>query len=174
MKLEEFINYVSYDPLTGEFTRTKILNDHPAHMWRLGETIGNASSRGYLEISVGEEKYSAHKLAWYITHGEYPNPSIDHINGDKQDNRIENLRLSTPLENMRNRGKNENNTTGYNGVYLSSSGRYRARIKINGKLIGLGTFDTVELAAAARKSANEKYNFDDDHGERDSWTTKTK
>lgn len=174
MKLEDFIKYVNYNPLTGEFTRIKILNDHPAHMWRLGEVIGNSTSNGYIEISVGEDKYSAHKLAWYIVYGEYPTESIDHVNGDKQDNRIENLRLSSALENMRNRGKNKNNTTGANGVYLTSSGRYRARIKINGKLIGLGTFDSVESAEKARKEANEYYQFDENHGERDSWTTTKK
>lgn len=169
ISIEEFYKYVSYNPQTGEFTRIAIYNNDSRLFKNIGKVIGNPSSSGYLEISVGNSKFSAHKLAWYFTYGEVPDENIDHIDGNKQNNRIDNLRLFTPLENMRNRGTNKNNTTGYNGVYLTSSGKYRARIKIKGKLIGLGTFVNFDDAVKARKEANELYGFDDNHGERESW-----
>ena len=171
ISMEEFRKYVSYDPETGKFTRIRIYNDDPRRFQEIGNITGNPTSRGYLEISVGYTKFSAHKLAWYFVYGEEPSENIDHVDGDKQNNKIDNLRLHTPLENMRNRGVNKNNTTGYNGVYLTSSGKHRARIKVNGKLIGLGTFVNFEDAVTARKEANKVYGFDDNHGERESWST---
>lgn len=169
IEIEDFKKYVSYNPDTGTFTRIAVLNDNPSHQWRVGDTVGNQSSNGYIEVSVGDIKFQAHKLAWYFVHGVYPDFYLDHVNGDKTDNRIENLRESSPLINMRNRGKNKNNSTGFNGVYVAASGRFRARIKINGKLINIGTFDTAEEASEARELANEFYGFSEDHGKRDSW-----
>lgn len=166
MKLEDFHKYVEYDPETGLFRR--IATSDGRKSCRVGKITGNKTSNGYLEISVGDLKLSAHKLAWYFHYGYYPEFHLDHINGDKQDNRIINLRESSPLDNMRNRGKNKNNSTGYNGVYKSGK-RYRARIKINGKLVNLGTFDTAEEANLAREKANNEYGFNQDHGKRDSW-----
>lgn len=171
ISIEEFHKYVSYNRDTGEFTRIRIYNDDIRLVGNIGKVTGNPSSSGYVEISVGYSKMSAHKLAWYFTYGEVAPENIDHIDGNKQNNRISNLRLLNPLENMRNRGTNKNNTTGYNGVYLTSSGKYRARIKIKGKLIGLGTFINFEDAMKARKEANEFYGFDENHGERESWTS---
>lgn len=171
ISIEEFYKYVSYDAETGDFTRINIYNDDVRRIDNIGKIIGNPSSNGYLEITVGHSKFSAHKLAWYFIYGEVPSENIDHIDGNKQNNKISNLRLRSPLENMRNRGINKNNSTGYNGVYLSSNGKYRARIKIEGKLIGLGTFVNFEDAVKARKEANEFYGFDENHGERESWTS---
>lgn len=168
--LEDFKNYVEYNPLTGSFIRTAIVENNSKSFLEslLGKEIKNTSSNGYIEISVGSTKYSAHKLAWYFYYGYYPDFHLDHINGDKQDNKIENLRKSTPLQNMRNRGKNKNNSTGFNGVYKSRN-KYRARIKVNGKLVNLGTFDKLEDAVIAREKANEEYGFDPNHGKRESW-----
>ena len=163
-------NHISYDENTGKFYRIRILNDDPKSAHRIGCEIGNVTSNGYIEISIGEQKWSAHKLAWLLCNGCYPD-MIDHISGDKQDNRLCNLRLSNSLHNMRNRGKNKNNSSGYNGVYVSGN-KYRARIKINGKLINLGTFETIEEAVDARRKANLMYNFSDEHGERESWDLK--
>lgn len=170
--IEYIKSHISYDENTGKFYRIKILNDKPNMTWRIGSEIGNTTGNGYIEISIGEQKWSAHKLAWLLCNGYYPD-MLDHINGDKQDNRLCNLRLSNNLDNMRNRGKNKNNSSGYNGVYNSGK-RYRARIKVKGKLINLGTFDTIEEAVEARRNANIVYNFSDEHGERESWDSKKK
>lgn len=73
---------------------------------------------------------------------------VDHINGDTLDNRRANLRLATNAENLRNRGKNKNNTSGYKGVTWDKyRQKWQARIKVNGKLLDLGRFETAEDAA---------------------------
>ena len=82
----------------------------------------------------------------------------DHINGDKLDNRRCNLRICTKQDNMRNRDKQNNNTTGYKGVYKTTgSEKWRAQIVINRKAKHLGLFDTREEAAQAYREAEKKY-----------------
>lgn len=165
--LDEIKNYLSYDPLTGIFTRLKIHSNKGSHTRLIGKPTGNKSSNGYIQICVKRKNYPAHRLAWFFVHGVYPDTYLDHINGIKDDNRIENLRLSDPSSNMKNRRKNNNNSSGANGVYSTESGKWRARIKINGELQNLGTFDTFEEALAARRYADTKYGFDAQHGVRE-------
>jgi len=91
---------------------------------------------------------------------------IDHINGNKLDNRPENLRLVSQLENTRNARMSIHNKSGVNGVYWQNSrNNWRATIKIHNKSLDLGTFHTIEEAAAARKAADIKYGFSERHGE---------
>lgn len=160
---EDLKEYVEYDSETGEFYRLKI--DAPNLTRYVGIEATNISSNGYGSVTVKNVNFSAHKIAWFLYHNEIPDFHIDHINGDKLDNRICNLRKSNPLSNQRNRKKNVNNSTGVNGVYVSR-GKYRARIKIKGVLVHLGTYDTLEEAKEARLLADCKYEFDDNHGRR--------
>jgi len=86
---------------------------------------------------------------------------VDHIDGNKRNNQRSNLRLATRAENLRNRGKNKNNTSGFKGVFLQKvTGRFFAQIKLNRKAIYLGTFSTPEEAHAAYVEAAKEY-----HGE---------
>ena len=90
---------------------------------------------------------------------------IDHINGDKIDNRISNLRDVTKLENAKNASISANNTSGFNGVYwVKTKGVWVAKIWTQGKLKHLGYFDKIQDAVAARKLANKKYGFSDRNG----------
>lgn len=82
---------------------------------------------------------------------------VDHINGDKLDNRKENLRIVTQKENSRNSKLRKNNSSGYPGVRIKQSGRYQARIMVDRKEIGLGTFSTFGEAKQARIKAEERY-----------------
>lgn len=102
---------------------------------------------GYLECSIGRRRFLLHRLAWLFVYGRMPNGVIDHINGQKQDNRICNLRDVDQVVNGLNRhGPNKNNKTGVLGVCKHSlCGKYMARA--NGRYLGL--FDTVEQAAKA-------------------------
>lgn len=164
ISLEEILKYVSYDPESGDFIRIHTNSEKLIHQKLLGKVCGNPSSNGYLEISFNNNNLQAHKLAWYIYYGEYPDFYIDHINGVKTDNRIVNLRKSSALENMRNRKMNKNNTSGVNGVEVTSSGKYRVRIKVKGKLLNLGSFDTLDQARVVREEANKLYDFSERHG----------
>ncbi len=140
-------NRYSYDPMTGSFHFRGGLKD--------GKIGGRADGgKGYWRISISGKNYAAHRLAWLYVHGRWPSDQIDHINGDKSDNRIANLREASASQNTMNQGLRKDNSTGFKGVYEDKrTGRFRARITVGGKPKNLGFYATVEDAAAARRSA---------------------
>lgn len=87
---------------------------------RVGRTVGTLNKKtGYVVIGINGNMYQAHRLAWVYTYGDFPSgeqPFIDHINGKRADNRIENLRVSSHKENNKNKQMRHNNTSGVNGV----------------------------------------------------------
>lgn len=96
----------------------------------------------------------AHQLAWLLSHDEWPPRNIDHIDMDRANNRLSNLRLATPSQNGANRGRQKNNSSGLKGVaWNKGAKRWRAQIKANGKRRHLGYFDTAEEAHAAYQEA---------------------
>ena len=124
-----------------------------------GKQVGAPDARGYTIIFLREtgRQYKAHRLAWLHVYGEWPAQDVDHINGNHNDNRIENLRTITHGENMQNiRRPNRNNRTGYLGVCPNGSG-YRAEIKVNGKKVNLGTYDTPQEAHTAYLHGKARY-----------------
>ncbi len=132
---------------------------------RKGNIAGNLSSHGYIVINISGQKYYAHRLVWVYFYGETPEGEIDHINGIRNDNRICNLRVVPRDLNQRNRARNKNNNTGFNGVsWYEIAKKWRARIKFQGKDIHLGFFDDLNEAIEARKLANTKYGFHENHG----------
>lgn len=108
-------------------------------------------ARGYIGIKINGKKYMAHRLAWLYMYGEFPKLHIDHINGNRLDNRISNLRLATNSQNMQNQKKGrKDNKTGFLGVYFCNHRKkYIAKIVINHKRIELGKFDNKEDAGEA-------------------------
>lgn len=137
---------LDYDAARGVFT------------WRTGRPgVGRGSiagshhrQLGYTYIGIGGAKFLSHRLAWFYVHGEWPPETIDHINGDKADNRIANLRCVSKAINNQNRHRvRRDNRVGITGVSLTVEGRYRARISLDGNARLLGHFDTPDEAAAA-------------------------
>lgn len=117
---------------------------------------------GYRYIRVTEcgksKLVAAHHIAWFLHHGEWPTNSVDHINGDKSDNRKENLRLASHAENMRNlKSMAKSSGLPFGVVYHPQTGKYRVRIKAAGRSISLGLFDTVEAAREARVNGEITY-----------------
>ena len=165
------INYLRkrlrYEPDTGKFFwldyEGKSQNWRTRYVGKEAFTTDNGA--GYRQGCIDSGLYLAHRVAYAIYHGEWPTDQIDHINGVKADNRITNLRIVTNQENCRNVSMRGDNTSGVTGVYWHKNGqKWCARIKIDGKYIHLGLFDTLEEAAAVRKAASEKYGFTDRHG----------
>ena len=115
---------------------------------------------GYMIIGVNYKRYYAHRLAWLYVYGEFPKKQIDHINRNKTDNRIENIRDASPSTNNKNKPLQKNNKSGYKGIYWDTHrNKWVAQIKLNGKQKNLGGFKNIKNAINARKEANVKYNF---------------
>ena len=112
-----------------------------------GQLAGAIDGKGYRHINFKGKFYRVHRLVFFMFHGYLP-PEVDHINRDRQDNRIENLRASDKNLNKGNSGMHAHNTSGFRGVSRNSrSGKWHAQIKIHGKQTYLGRFDTPEEAA---------------------------
>lgn len=120
---------------------------------------------GYLMGAFMSKNYLAHRIAFAIHFGYWPTKGLDHINGIKTDNRICNLREADHAENARNQKTSKRNSSGVLGVsYDKARGKYFACIQANGKSISLGRFASIEEASAARKVADMKHGFHQNHG----------
>ena len=108
----------------------------------------SSSGRRYVRIKINDRNYLAHRLIWVLQKGEWPDRDVDHRDGDGLNNRWRNLRLATVAQNLANARKRRNRT-GYKGVrFHKASGRYQARIHIEGREVSLGYYDTPEEAHA--------------------------
>ena len=153
---------LEYDHETGLFRRTVLNKFHlrASQEWQNGTRVGYARKR-YRAIRVLGSDYQCHRLAWLISYSEWPSEQIDHING----NRIENLRCVSPAENNMNTRMASNNTTGFPGVFrCTGSKNFRAMIRVKGKLIHLGCYESPEKAYAVRVEANRTHGFHENHG----------
>ena len=129
-----------------------------------GKRISNIGSGGYIRVNINNKKFLAHRLIWRMMTGNTPS-QIDHVNGDKTDNRWCNLREVSQAENTKNSSIRSDNTTGVTGVSFCKRDRvYIASITLNRRTKVLGRFSSIEEAASARKAANIKYGFHPNHG----------
>ncbi len=129
------------------------------------EAFTSGDGRGYRQGSILNSLYSTHRVVWAMTTGAWPEDDIDHINGVRTDNRIENLRAVTRAENLRNAAIYSTNTSGVVGVsWHKAAGKWSAQITADGKKIHLGLFDDLEEAIAARAAADIEYGYHENHG----------
>ncbi len=163
---------LDYDPDTGILIwkprpESYFASASAAKTWRKqteGKQAGWASC-GYLILTIKQLHWPAHRAAFAIMEGYHPDGEIDHINGDRMDNRWSNLRVVTMLENMRNREIPSHNKSGVMGVD-EFRGKWRATIKDTrfDRQMHLGTFKTIEEATAARKAAERVLGYHPNHG----------
>lgn len=125
---------------------------------RNGGIAGKLNSCGYIDITINRRVYKAHRLAWLLHYGEWPGDRIDHIDQDKLNNAISNLRVVSATANLLNISyANKNSTSSIRGVrWAVRQRKYMARIRLNGKLVHLGYFKNVEDAQAAYLIAKSK------------------
>jgi len=139
---------LSYNPETGEFTWVQ----PAAARMKPGDRAGYAKPNGYRYIKIGSKAYSEHRLAWLYMFGDWPAAEIDHVNQNRSDNRLENLREATHKQNAENRKARTGSLSGFRGVAYSG-GKWTATIMHFGQQKMLGQFDDIELAKQARLKA---------------------
>lgn len=133
-----------YCPQAGVFT------------WRLsrqkvkaGSVAGTTNSRGYCRITVLGQAYAAHRLAWLYVHGAWPTDQIDHINGVRNDNRIENLRDVSAAANSQNQRQPQGDNPFLGVSLVRNKNRWIARLRLDGEQRYIGCYATPEEARAA-------------------------
>jgi hypothetical protein len=147
---------IDFNPDTGVF-KWREREDVPPKIngRRSGKIAGCFDKKtGHILIGINGRLYLAHRLAWLHFYGEWPANHVDHINCDRSDNSIRNLRDATHSQNLWNRGASRISSTGFKGVTANKrSGGFFARITANGKTRHLGTFETAVDAHKAYASA---------------------
>lgn len=155
LTLSEAQNMFEYDKASGE-------------MWRIKkdgskQLLSKVSSQGYIHTTVRSKPYGLHRLAFMLEGIDPKGSLVDHIDGDKLNNKRDNLRLVSHTENTRNRALGRNNNGGVFGVYLKGE-KWIAMIGVDDKLVHLGVFEKRDDAIAARKAGELKYGFHKNHG----------
>jgi len=145
---------LTYHPDTGLF---KWINPKGSGVFKQDWFAGTID-QGYAHIRVSGKKHKAHRLAWYLMTGDWPKHQIDHIDGNRSNNKFSNLRDVTPSVNMQNlKQPNKLNTTGYMGVHFDNARqKYIARLTLNRYKHFLGRFDTAEEAYKIYLEAKRK------------------
>lgn len=141
---------LAYDPHSGVLTwrvrpkQSKV---------RVGQEAGCEAPDGYRVMKFAAKNYHVHRVAWFIHHGRWPADQLDHVNGNRGDNRLANLRECTGSENNQNRKAKKGTATGFLGVSKQAGNRYGADIMVDGRSQHLGRFDTPQAAAEAYRKA---------------------
>ena len=153
---ERLKELVHYNKETGVFTS---LVDWKRYC-KVGDTLGREANNGYIVLNVDYKQYLAHRLAWLYEHGEFPNV-IDHLDCNKHNNRLSNLKNTTHFDNSKNYQRRRANTTsGQRGVHWNKgSDKWTASIGYDGKSIHLGSFESKAKALEARLEAEKKYGY---------------
>jgi len=127
-------------------------------MMKVGDQAGNINDRGYSYVGINNRKYSTHRIIFLMHYGYMPE-CIDHIDGNKANNNIKNLRLATVSQNNQNVKIRKDNKTGIKGV-SKDRGMFRVCVSVKGKNKHCGYFDDIELAELVAIEARNKF-----HGE---------
>lgn len=155
-----------YEPETGKlFWRESAAFPKQCNTRLSGVEAGAMAKDGYLRVGINKKNYLAHRAIWAIYHNNWPDSDIDHIDGDKSNNRICNLRIVSKTENSRNSSLRIDNNSGVTGVYWDRlRNKWKAQISVNRRHLYLGAFTDLESALIARKCAEAEYGFHANHG----------
>lgn len=160
--------------ITAEIARQLLTYDGEHLRWnvsrsgtaRKGDIAGRIHSSGYRTLKINSKQYMVHRIIWLIVHGQFPTHSIDHIDQNKLNNRIENLRDVAQAINNKNRPLQKNNSSGRIGVYWRKDKQtWQAIIKHGQIQTHLGFFKNKDDAIAARQLAEQNMGFHSNHGQ---------
>lgn len=164
---------LDYDPLTGCFTwkyrdATWFINPERTKSWNsrfAGKPAFVTKDRfGYFIGAIQATRFLAHRIAYAMVHNVQPD-SVDHIDGNPGNNRIDNLRSVSHQDNLKNQRKSSKNTSGVTGVYWQKKRqKWEATLRTGGKTHHLGFFKNFDDAVTARQTANTEYGFHENHG----------
>ena len=160
----DFWKILEYIPETGQFYWEERENDWSGFNTRYANTeaFKSIDNLGYRQTVIYGVKYRAGRLAWFMMNNKWPE-NIDHINGNKADDRFCNLRDVSIRENGLNQKRSSRNKSGVSGV-LKVGRKWVSGISHNGERITLGRYDLFEDAVKARKEAEKKYGYHENHG----------
>lgn len=146
------LELLHYQTATGLFVWIKAPKSHPEILGQIAGTIRD----GYIRIKIDGKSYAAHKLAWLIVYGEWP-ALIDHRNRQTSDNRLENLRPATRLQNAQNHQRKPKANGLPSGVRTDARGNFVARIRVHKRAVHLGVFKSPHEAFAAYRQAQQQH-----------------
>ena len=156
-------HYFNLNEVTGLFSRRVTIGPREIH--KAGKPVGTIGGTGYIRVPIAGKLYLAHHLVWLWFHGKFPADQIDHINHNRQDNRISNLRDVSQQENGRNTSRSSKNRSGKTGVWLDKrTGKWCAEIFFNGNKHLLGSFINFNEACLRREQAKKEFGFHENHG----------
>lgn len=176
---DELTQVLDYDPATGDFRwRARPVEafedsgfgrEYTAKAWNaryVGTVAGTVNKvNGYRYIRLGPINYLAHRLAFIVQTGLYPEQQVDHINGCRDDNRWSNLREVSATDNRMNVAIGRNNRSGAIGVNIDKrTNKWRASYMVGGKNIHIGVFESKDAAIQARLTASQSNGFHPNHG----------
>lgn len=152
-RVRELLNYC---PETGIFTRAITTGYRGMH--KAGDIVGSTRRNGYVFVGIERRQYAAHRLAWVIMCGAWPKADIDHIDGNRNNNRFINLREATRSENNQNisKARKHNMTKLLGAVFRKDTKKFQARIVVNGKTTHIGCFSSAEEAHLAYLKAKSE------------------
>lgn len=169
ISLETVREHLRYDPQTGLLWW---LVPRPGR--KLDKPAGTVRSDGYATLMLHGKHFVAHRLAFALANGHWPKGEVDHIDGDRANNKIENLREVSSQEQCRNKARPSNNKSGVVGVsWHKVRKKWRANIRADHRLRYLGLYDSFDGAVAARKAAETELGFHENNGRSNPYKPKT-
>ncbi len=146
-------------------THFKSLRSCAAWNARFAGKPAGGLNKGYVRVEINGKPVGCHSIIWAMSYGDYPDGLIDHVNGNRSDNRLTNLRVTDYVGNAKNQRTPKNNTSGAIGVHWNEQiGKWMSSIRVSNKLLHLGCFQDIDEAITVRKRAEVIYGFHPNHG----------